>query len=126
MGFRVDPHPGRVQGLAKFVLQVMSKEHGPIGLVRSKATWKTSSQRATVNFNKLSKVDWEEGWHFVRVLPQTVDGDLISLVDEAGSPLPWAPERQRRSGYPLERERPLLRTSGRRGRHRAGPARGTP
>ena len=91
VGFRVDPHPRRVQGLAKFVLQVISKEHGPIGLVRSKAAWKTSSQRTAVNFNKLSKVDWEEGWHFVRVLPQTVDGDLIPLVDEAGSPLHWAP-----------------------------------
>ncbi len=92
VGFRVDPHPGRVQGLAKFVLQVISKEHGPIGLVRSKTVWKTSSQQATVSFNKLSKIDWEEGWHFVRVLPQTEDGDLIPLVDEAGSPLPWAPE----------------------------------
>lgn len=92
VGFRADPHPSRVQGLAKFVLQVISKEYGPIGLVRSKAAWKTSPQRATVSFNQLSKIDWEEGWHFVRVLPQTVDGDLISLVDEAGSPLPWAPE----------------------------------
>ena len=92
VGFRVDPHPGRVQGLAKFVLQVISKEQGPVGLVRSKAVWKTSSQQATVNFTKLNKIEWEEGWHFVRVLPQTEDGDLIPLVDEAGNPLPWAPE----------------------------------
>ncbi len=92
VAFRVDPHPGRVQGLAKFVLQIISKEHGPIGLVRSKSVWKTSSLQATVTFTKLTKIEWEEGWHFVRVLPQTEDADLIPLVDEAGSPLPWAPD----------------------------------
>ena len=92
VGFRVAPHPGRVQGLAKFVLQVVSQEHGPIGLVRNKAVWKTSSLQGTVSFNKLSKANWEEGWHFVRVLPQTEDGDPISLVDQAGSPLPWTRE----------------------------------
>ncbi len=31
--FRVEPHPSKVQGLAKFVAQVISKEHGPIGLL---------------------------------------------------------------------------------------------
>ncbi len=92
VAFRVDPHPSRVQGLTKFVLQVISKDHGPVGLVRSKTVWKTTSQQATVSFTKLSKVEWEEGWHFVRVLPQTEDGNLIPLVDEAGNPLPWAPD----------------------------------
>ena len=92
VSFRVDPHPSRVQGLAKFVLQVISKEHGPVGLVRGKAVWKGKSLQVKVSFNKLAKVDWEEGWHFVRVLPQTEDGDLIGLLDEAGKPLPWAPE----------------------------------
>ena len=92
VGFRVDPHPSSVQGLSKFVLQVISKEQGPIGLVRSKAVWKTTSQQATVSFTKLSKIEWEDGWHFVRVLPQTEDGDLIPIVDEAGNPLPWVPE----------------------------------
>ena len=90
--FRVDPHPSRVQGVAKFVIQVISKDHGPVGLVRSKSTWSSSTQQATVSFTRLGNVDWEEGWHFVRVLPQTEGGDLIPLVDEVGSPLPWAPE----------------------------------
>ncbi len=39
---------------------------------------------------RLTKIDWEEGWHFVRILPQTEDGDLIPIIDEAGNPLPWA------------------------------------
>ncbi len=90
VGFRVDPHPSRVEGLAKFVAQVISKETGPVGLVRSKKTWTSSRLTATIDLNNLHKVDWEEGWHFVRVLGQTEDGELIPLVDEAGHPLPWA------------------------------------
>ena len=90
--FRVDPYPAKVQGLAKFVIQVVSKEQGPVGLARSKAVWKGTTQNATVSFSKLNKVEWDEGWHFVRVLAQTEDGDLIPLVDEGGAPLPWAPD----------------------------------
>ncbi|MCA9633618.1 MAG: hypothetical protein KC766_38470 [Myxococcales bacterium] len=90
VGFRVDPHPSRVEGLAKFVAQVISKETGPVGLVRSKKAWTSSRLTATIDLNNLHKVDWEEGWHFVRVLAQTEDGELIPLVDDAGHPLPWA------------------------------------
>ena len=90
VSFRVDPRPSRVEGLSKFVAQVISKEAGPVGLVRSKKTWATNRLTATIDVNNLSKVGWEEGWHFVRLLAQTEDGDLIPLVDEAGHPLPWA------------------------------------
>jgi DNA phosphorothioation-dependent restriction protein DptH len=88
--FRTEPHPSKVQGLAKFVAQVVSKEHGPIGLVRSKAVWKTATDKATISFSALGKVDWEEGWHFVRVLAQTESGDLIPLVDASGHAIAWS------------------------------------
>ena len=87
--FRVDPHPSRVQGLHKFAAQIISKDQGPVGLVRSKSVWKSSRLTANVSFSRLSKVDWIEGWHFVRILPFTEDGELIPLVDENGAPLPW-------------------------------------
>ena len=90
VSFRVDPHPGRVEGLAKFVAQVVAKATGPVGLVRGKQTWSSNRLTATINIGNLNKVDWEEGWHFVRVLAQTEEGDLIPLVDEGGHPLPWA------------------------------------
>jgi DNA phosphorothioation-dependent restriction protein DptH len=90
VGFRVDPHPSHVAGLARFVAQVISKETGPVGLVRSKKGWASSRLTATIDFNNLHKVDWEAGWHFVRLLAQTEDGDLIPLADESGHPLPWA------------------------------------
>lgn len=88
--FRVDPPPFKVQGLAKFTLQVISKEHGPVSLVRSKSVWQSNRSQANVSFSKLGKVDWEEGWHFIRVLAHTEDGDLIPLVDQSGNPLPWS------------------------------------
>lgn len=92
--FRVDPHPTNVQGLAKFVAQVISKEHGPIGLARSKAAWKTATDRATISFSALGKIDWEEGWHFVRVLSQTESGDLIPLVDSSGHAIAWSADTE--------------------------------
>jgi len=88
--FRVTPHPTKVQGLAKFVAQVISQEHGSIGLARSKAVWKSATDKATVSFAALSKIDWEEGWHFVRVLAQTESGDLIPLVDANGHAVAWS------------------------------------
>ena len=92
--FRVEPYPTKVQGLAKFVAQVNSKEHGPIGLVRSKAAWKTATDRATISFSALNKIEWEEGWHFVRVLAQTESGDLIPLVDSNGHAVVWNPDTE--------------------------------
>lgn len=94
VSFRVEPHPTKVQGLAKFVAQVISKEHGPIGLARSKTVWKTATDRATISFSALSKVEWEEGWHFVRVLAQTESGDLIPLVDLSGHPVMWSADTE--------------------------------
>jgi DNA phosphorothioation-dependent restriction protein DptH len=88
--FQVDPIPKKVQGLEKFVAQVISKNGGPIGLARAKRKWESTSQQATITFSKLSKIEWEEGWHFVRILAQTEDGDLIPITDEHGAPLPWA------------------------------------
>ena len=34
------------------------------------------------------KIDWEDGWHFVRVLAESDEGELVPLVDDEGKPLP--------------------------------------
>ena len=88
--FRVDPLPGKVQGLSKFTIQVISKDQGPVGLVRNKSAWTSNRVQANVSFTRLNKIDWDEGWHYIRVLPLTEEGDLVPLVDEAGNPVPWA------------------------------------
>jgi len=92
--FNVAPFPHKVEGLAKFTVQVISKEHGPIGLVCNKSAWKTNRFAAKVNFRRLGKVEWEEGWHFLRVLAYTKNGDLIPLVDATGALLPWADDEE--------------------------------
>lgn len=91
VAFRVDPHPSRVQGLRRFVAQVVSRDNGPIGLVRRKAAWSRPTDSATVTFSSIGRIEWEEGWHFVRLLAETEGGDLVPLVDEAGNPVPWNP-----------------------------------
>ncbi len=100
--FHVEPHPTKVQGLAKFVAQVISKEHGPIGLVRGKAVRKTATDRTTISFLALNKIEWEEGWHFVRVLAQTESGDLIPLVDSTGHAVAWSAETESARPCPNE------------------------
>ena len=79
----VAPHPGQVRGLDHFTVQIVSKEAGPVGASRKVKVWKTARSRASVSLLKLNRVDFEEGWHHVRVLPWTSDGDPIP-VDEPG------------------------------------------
>jgi DNA phosphorothioation-dependent restriction protein DptH len=88
--FETEPHPAMVQGLDRFLAQVISKESGPVGLVRAKKVWQGKKQGATVNFDKLGKVDWEEGWHFIRIIPQTEAGDLLAILGADGNPIPWS------------------------------------
>lgn len=89
VNFKASPSPSEVPGLDHFRIEVISKVSGPIGLVKKKAIWKTKRVDATVSLSNLSKVDWEEGWHYLRVTAHTQDGDSIQLVDTVGNPLPW-------------------------------------
>ena len=90
--FRVDPAPSRVEGLAKFRLLVVSADAGPTGVVKSVSVWKTATSQKTVAFSKLTGIDWEEGWHFVRIQALTESGDVITLLGHDGTPLRWKDE----------------------------------
>lgn len=89
VAFEVDPIPSKVEGLAKFQLQIISVNNGPTGIVKSVSAWNTNSGKKTVSFNKLTGIDWEEGWHFVRVQAFTEDGERLTLLDRKGQALPW-------------------------------------
>lgn len=103
VSFQTEPHPAKVPGLAKFAAQVISVEAGPVGLVRNKAAWKSARPEATLSFSKYNKIDWEEGWHFIRILPLTESGDLLPLVDASGQPIPWGGNSEGAVGvYPHE------------------------
>lgn len=75
----VSPHPNQVQGLDHFTVQLMSRETGPVGVARKVKVWKATRLVCTAFFMKLNKVEFEEGWHFVRVLPWTAEGDPIPM-----------------------------------------------
>jgi len=86
--FRCEPAPDGVPGVDHFRLQVVARETGPTAFTKKRKTWSGARRDASVSFSGLSKVDWEDGWHFVRVLPCTVDGDPIPIVDAQGQPVP--------------------------------------
>lgn len=87
VSFRVDPVPGKVEGLSRFVAEVVSRDNGPTGLRRRKAAWTRVTDSGTIAFSSIGKIEWEEGWHFVRVYAETEDGERVPLVDEAGESL---------------------------------------
>jgi hypothetical protein len=77
----VSPHPSQVQGLEHFTVQIMSRDSGPVGVARKVKVWKATRPICTVSFSKLNKIEFEEGWHFVRVLPWTAEGDPIPVEE---------------------------------------------
>jgi len=83
--FEVNPHPAKVSGLDYFTVQIVSQNDGPVGKSKKVKVWKPKRTTATVSLLKLNKIEFEEGWHFIRVLPWTADGDPIPMEAEAGS-----------------------------------------
>ncbi|MDE2907382.1 MAG: ATP-binding protein, partial [Acidobacteriota bacterium] len=61
----------------------MAQETGPVGVSRKVKVWKAARTHAAVSLLKLNRIDFEEGWHHVRVLPWTVDGDPIPIEEPA-------------------------------------------
>ena len=87
VSFRVAPLPSKVEGLSRFVAEVVSRDNGPTGLRRRKAAWTKGTDSGVIAFSSIGKIDWEEGWHFVCVYAETEDGDRIPLADGEGNPV---------------------------------------
>lgn len=85
VSFRVDPVPSKVEGLSRFVAEVVSRDNGPTGLRRRKAAWTKGADSGAIAFSSIGKIDWEEGWHYVRVYAETEDGERIPLTDGEGN-----------------------------------------
>lgn len=87
VSFRVDPVPSKVEGLSHFVAEVVSRDSGPTGLRRRKTAWAKSTDSGAIAFSSIGKIQWEEGWHYVRVYAEAEDGDRIPLADGEGNPV---------------------------------------
>ncbi len=83
VAFDVNPHPGKVSGLDHFTVQIVSQTDGPVGKSKKVKAWTPKRTKATVSLLKLNKIEFEEGWHFIRVLPWTADGDPIPLETDS-------------------------------------------
>lgn len=86
--FKVAPTPARVPAVSRFVVQIISKDRGPVGISRAKAAWRDAKDHATVTFTGLRLDDWEDGWHYARVLALSTDGESVPLLDLRGNPVP--------------------------------------
>ena len=104
----VSPHPGRVRGLDHFTVQIVSQETGPVGVSRKVKVWKPARTYAVVSLLRLNRIDFEEGWHHVRVLPWTADGDPIPMDEPAE---PTSPRRASAGLSAAPRGRPRKRPS---------------
>jgi hypothetical protein len=83
--FEVNPHPGKVSGLDHFTVQIVSQNDGPVGKSKRVKAWTPNRLQCTTNLAKLNKIEFDEGWHFIRVLPWTADGDPIPLESDSSS-----------------------------------------
>jgi hypothetical protein len=83
--FEVNPHPSKVRGLDYFSVQIISQRDGPVGKSKKVKAWTKKGLQCTTSLTKLEKIDFEEGWHYIRVLPWTSDGDPIPLLFESDS-----------------------------------------
>lgn len=94
--FEVDPHPKKVRGLDHFTVQIVSFETGPVGKSKKVKAWNTEKKYSTVSLTKLNAIDFEEGWHYIRVRPWTEDEDPIPMVgannEESSTPHPYESE----------------------------------
>ncbi|EOY4003217.1 ATP-binding protein [Klebsiella pneumoniae subsp. pneumoniae] len=83
--FEVNPHPGKVSGLDHFMVQIISQNDGPVGKSKKVKVWTPNRLQCTTSLAKLNKIEFEEGWHFIRVMPWTADGDPIPLEADSAS-----------------------------------------
>jgi DNA phosphorothioation-dependent restriction protein DptH len=96
VSFSVEPKPSEVNGLAKYKAQIFTQQGDFGGLIKvGKATAKSA---VTITFNKLTGIEWDEGWHYVRVQAFDENDELLPLVDEDQNPIPWGTSSVDESG----------------------------
>ncbi|KAA9268396.1 ATP-binding protein, partial [Escherichia coli] len=64
---------------------IISQNDGPVGKSKKVKAWTPNRLQCTASLAKLNKIEFEEGWHFIRVMPWTADGDPIPLEADFSS-----------------------------------------
>ncbi|WP_435602891.1 methylation-associated defense system ATP-binding protein MAD8 [Streptomyces sp. bgisy130] len=81
--FAVQPAPRTVEGLARFRVEIVSESGGPIGRITHKGKGTRPKPEYEATLLRLNKVDWEEGWHYVRVVPLDADDEPLNVLPGA-------------------------------------------
>lgn len=81
--FAVNPDPRNVEGLEQFRVEIVSENGGPIGRIAHLATGKVAKAEYKAPLRRLNKIDWEEGWHYIRVIPLDASGDALDIAPSA-------------------------------------------
>lgn len=82
--FSVDPDPRQVMGLTKFAVQLVSEDSGPTGVTTFVSLGRTFKTTFKAKLKKLRTADLEQGWHYIRVLPQDEDGIPLPVEQSSG------------------------------------------
>ncbi|WP_369151482.1 hypothetical protein [Streptomyces sp. R17] len=110
--FSVQPDARKVDGLERFRVEIVSENGGPIGRIAYRGKGKTATAEFKVSLDRLNKIDWEEGWHYVRVTPLDASDVALDVAPSAhGQP---GGESERFYVIPnAETEEPPERSAGR-------------
>ena len=110
--FAVRPDPRKVEGLERFRVEIVSENGGPIGRAAYAGKGKTAKPEYKKALNRLNKIDWEEGWHYIRVVPLDAEDKPLHVAPGAHD-LPGG-ESERFYVVPdAETEEPPERSAGR-------------
>jgi hypothetical protein len=110
--FTVQPAPRTVEGLEKFRVEIVSESSGPIGRIAHVDKGKTARAEYKATLGRLNRIDWEEGWHYIRVVPLDNESEPLGVAPGAHD-LPGG-ESERFYVVPdAETEEPPERSAGR-------------
>ncbi|MFE0276134.1 hypothetical protein ACFWZY_29185 [Streptomyces sp. NPDC058992] len=110
--FAVQPDPRTVEGLERFRVEIVSENGGPIGRVGHVSKGKTAKPEYKKALGHLNRIDWEEGWHYIRVVPLDAEDEPLDVAPGAHD-LPGG-ESERFYVVPdAETEEPPERSAGR-------------
>ena len=98
--FEVCPAPSKVEGLSRFLIQIFDEDGQQVGRTTPVPVGKSDSLVRSRSID-VSKVCFRDGWHVIRVSPQTKNGEsLLQGADdsgpsdaEGGAERPWESER---------------------------------
>lgn len=88
VSFDVESDLRQIPGLARFTAQIVSEDSGPTGLVASVKPATTGRTGYKATFRKLRGTVLEQGWHFVRILPQDHEGIALPVASDGAGPHP--------------------------------------